>query len=67
LEIPPEEKLLGELIVPGSRTFLVGSTGLGKTLFGYELVGGMISGKGFLARLSQLTRNFGNFAVRRRR
>jgi hypothetical protein len=48
LEIPPEEKLLGDLVVPGSRTFLVGTTGLGKTLFGYELVGGMISGKGLL-------------------
>src|SRR4051812_14363511 len=48
LEIPPEEKLLGDLIVPGSRTFLVGTTGLGKTLFGYELVGGMTSGSGVL-------------------
>jgi hypothetical protein len=48
LEIPKRRRMLGELITPGTRTFLVGSTGVGKTLVGYELVGGMASGAGFL-------------------
>ena len=48
LDVPKEERLLGELITPGTRTFLIGTTGVGKTLFGYELVAGMAAGKGFL-------------------
>jgi hypothetical protein len=48
LEVPKEERLLGELITPGSRTFLIGTTGIGKTLFGYELVAAMAAGDGFL-------------------
>lgn len=36
------------MITPATRTFLVGTTGVGKTLFGYELVGGMTGGAGFL-------------------
>lgn len=48
LEVPKEERLLGELITPGSRTFLIGTTGIGKTLFGYELVAAMAAGEGFL-------------------
>jgi AAA domain len=48
LDVPKEERLLGELITPGTRTFLIGTTGVGKTLFGYELVAAMASGTGFL-------------------
>lgn len=48
LEIPPEAKLLGEFIAPGTRTFLIGTTGIGKTMFGYEIVGAMTSGSGLL-------------------
>jgi hypothetical protein len=48
LHVPKEERLLGEFITPISRTFLIGSTGIGKTLFGYELVAAMAAGTGFL-------------------
>jgi hypothetical protein len=48
LNIPKPERLLGEVIVPGSRTFLVGTTGVGKTLIAYEFGGGMAGGSGFL-------------------
>jgi hypothetical protein len=48
LDTAPEAKLLGDLITPSSRGFLVGRTGLGKTLIAYALAGGMASGKGFL-------------------
>jgi hypothetical protein len=48
LDIPPEPRLLGGLITPTTRLFLVGSTGIGKTLFGYGMVGGMATGEGFL-------------------
>lgn len=46
--IEPPERLLGDLITSGSRTFLVGRTGLGKTLVAYGLAFGMTSGQGFL-------------------
>jgi hypothetical protein len=48
LDIPPEPKLLGDLITPSSRVFLVGRTGLGKTLLAHGMAGGMASGQGFL-------------------
>ena len=48
LEVPKEERLLGELITPGTRMFLIGTTGIGKTLFGYEFVAAMAAGDGFL-------------------
>jgi AAA domain/Domain of unknown function (DUF6371) len=48
LQIPRQDRLLGELITPGTRTFLVGSTGVGKTMIGYEIAGAMASGGGFL-------------------
>jgi hypothetical protein len=48
LDVPKEERLLGELITPGTRTFLIGTTGIGKTLFGYEIVAAMAAGTGFL-------------------
>jgi hypothetical protein len=48
LDIPPEPRLCGGLITPTTRLFLVGSTGIGKTLFGYGMVGGMADGEGFL-------------------
>jgi hypothetical protein len=47
-ELPPEECLLGSLIPRGSRSFLVGSTGIGKTMLGLAMAGGMSSGTGFL-------------------
>jgi hypothetical protein len=48
LDIPPEPRLLGGLITPTTRLFLVGSTGIGKTLLGYGMVAGMATGSGFL-------------------
>jgi AAA domain len=48
LDIPPEPRLLGSLITPSARVFLVGRTGLGKTLLGHGMAGGMASGRGFL-------------------
>lgn len=48
LDIPPEPRLLGDLITPTTRLFLVGSTGIGKTLLAYEMAAGMATGQGFL-------------------
>jgi hypothetical protein len=48
LDIPPERKLLGDLITETSRGFFSGYTGIGKTLFAHALGGGMASGQGFL-------------------
>jgi hypothetical protein len=44
MNIPPPEELLGSLITRSTRAFLVGPTGLGKTMLG----AGMASGQGFL-------------------
>ena len=49
LDIPPEPRLLGHLVTPTTRLFLVGSTGIGKTLLAYELAAGMATGRGFLS------------------
>lgn len=48
LDIPPEAQLLGGLITPSARVFLVGRTGLGKTLFAHAMAAGMATGQGFL-------------------
>src|SRR5262249_34474594 len=48
LDIPPEPRLLGGLITPSARVFLVGRTGLGKTLFAHAMAAGMATGQGFL-------------------
>jgi hypothetical protein len=47
-EIDEPEKLLGELVSRTSRAFFVGTTGLGKTMFGFALACGMAAGTGFL-------------------
>jgi hypothetical protein len=47
-KVPPVEKLLGELITAATRCFIVGRTGLGKTLLGLAMAIGMASGEGFL-------------------
>jgi hypothetical protein len=46
--IPPADRLLGDLVTTTSRMFLVGSTGLGKTLLALGMACGMASGRGFL-------------------
>ena len=47
-EFAPPVRLLGDLVTTTTRAFLVGATGLGKTMFGVALVAGMASGQGFL-------------------
>lgn len=46
--IPPADRLLGDLVTTTTRMFLVGSTGLGKTLLALGMACGMASGRGFL-------------------
>lgn len=47
-ELPKSDRLLGDLVTPTTRIFLVGRTGLGKTLLALALACGMASGEGFL-------------------
>jgi hypothetical protein len=47
-DIPAPDRLLGDLITTTSRTFIVGRTGLGKTMFGFALGIGLANGTGFL-------------------
>jgi hypothetical protein len=46
--MPAPDRLLGDLLTTTSRMFLVGRTGLGKTLVGFSIACGIASGKGFL-------------------
>jgi hypothetical protein len=48
LDIPPEPRLLGDLLTSTSRVFIVGSTGLGKTQLAHGMATGIASGAGFL-------------------
>jgi hypothetical protein len=47
-DIKPADRLLGDLVTTTTRMFLVGSTGLGKTLVALGMACGMASGSGFL-------------------
>jgi hypothetical protein len=47
-DLPAPDKLLGDLITTTTRIFLVGTTGLGKTMFGFAWAKGMADGTGFL-------------------
>jgi hypothetical protein len=46
--IPEPDRLLADLVTTDSRVFLVGSTGLGKTMLGFALAQGMAAGTEFL-------------------
>ena len=46
--LPKEEQLLGSIVTTGSRMFLVGPTGAGKTMLGLAMAGAIASGSGFL-------------------
>ena len=46
--IPEPDRLLGDLVTTTTRMFLVGRTGLGKTMVGFGMACGMASGTGFL-------------------
>lgn len=48
MDIPEPDKLLGDLITTTTRAFLVGRTGLGKTLLALAIAAGAASGAGFL-------------------
>ncbi len=47
-ELPAPERLLGELVTRDTRMFIVGATGLGKTMLGLALAHGIATGAGFL-------------------
>jgi hypothetical protein len=47
-EVPPVDRLLGDLITTTSRAFLIGPSGLGKTMLGLGFAMGMGFGIGFL-------------------
>ncbi len=47
-EFPPPIRLLGDIVTTTTRAFLIGATGLGKTMLGVALGAGMASGQGFL-------------------
>ena len=47
-DLPEPDRLLGDLVTTDSRVFLVGTTGLGKTMLGFALGYGMATGIGFL-------------------
>ena len=47
-DMPPPDRLLGDLVTTTTRTFLVGHTGLGKTMLALALAGAMASGRDFL-------------------
>ncbi len=46
--MPEPDRLLGDLVTTTTRVFLVGRTGLGKTLLALAFACGMASGQGFL-------------------
>jgi AAA domain len=47
-DMPPADRLLGDLVTTTTRMFLVGRTGLGKTLLALALATGMANGEGFM-------------------
>lgn len=47
-DIPPRDYLLGSVLCTTSRWFVIGETGVGKTLFGAELGASCAHGVGFL-------------------
>ncbi|WP_428490119.1 AAA family ATPase [Rhodopila sp.] len=47
-DFPEPDRLLGDMLTTTTRVFLVGRTGLGKTMFGLGMAAGVASGTGFL-------------------
>jgi hypothetical protein len=48
LPLPPPRRLLGDVVTEAARVFLVGATGIGKTLFAYAIAAALAAGKRFL-------------------
>jgi hypothetical protein len=47
-DVQPARRMLGDVIVQAVRMFLVGQTGIGKTLFAYAIAAALAAGKKFL-------------------
>jgi hypothetical protein len=48
LPLPPLRRLLGDVVTEAARVFLVGATGIGKTLFAYAIAAALATGRQFL-------------------
>jgi hypothetical protein len=48
LPLPPLRRLLGDVVTEAARVFLVGATGIGKTLFAYAIAAALAAGHRFL-------------------
>ena len=48
LPLPSLRRLLGDVVTEAARVFLVGATGIGKTLFAYAIAAAIAAGKQFL-------------------
>jgi hypothetical protein len=48
LPLPPLRRLLGDVVTEVARVFLVGATGIGKTLFAYAIAASLAAGQRFL-------------------
>ena len=48
LSLPPMRRLLGDVVTEAARVFLVGATGIGKTLFAYAIAAALAAGRQFL-------------------
>ena len=46
--LPPVRRLLGDVVTEAARVFLVGATGIGKTLFAYAIAAAIAAGMQFL-------------------
>jgi hypothetical protein len=47
-EVQPTRRMLGEVVIQAVRMFLVGQTGIGKTLFAYAMAAAMAAGRKFV-------------------
>jgi hypothetical protein len=48
LPLPTVRRLLGDVVTDAARVFLVGATGIGKTLFAYAIAAALATGRQFL-------------------
>ena len=48
LPLPPVRRYLGDVVTEAARIFLVGATGIGKTLFAYAVAAALAAGEPFL-------------------
>jgi len=48
LDLPPQVRLIGDVVTDTSRVFLVGPTGIGKSLLGYAIAGSVAAGRSLM-------------------